>query len=130
MENYGDELFKGANAKLFEFSKVLRKTQTDAENLIWQSLRNRKVLGFKFRRQHPLDKYIADFYCYEAKLVIEIDGGIHDQHENAEHDKNRTYELEELGITIIRFTNEMVNSNLEIVLSKIKSYLLSKNLTP
>ncbi|MCX2574801.1 endonuclease domain-containing protein [Pedobacter sandarakinus] len=130
MENYGDELFKGANAKLFEFSKVLRKTQTDAENLIWQSLRNRKVLGFKFRRQHPLDKYIADFYCYEAKLVIEIDGGIHDQNENAEHDKNRTYELEELGITIIRFTNEMVNSNLDKVLSTIKSYLQSKNLTP
>jgi very-short-patch-repair endonuclease len=129
MANYGDELFKGANSKLFEFSKTLRKTQTDAEEIIWQSLRNRKILGFKFRRQHPLDKYIADFYCYEAKLIVEIDGGIHNKNENQEYDKNRSYELEEMGITVIRFTNEMVNSDLAKVLSDIRSYL-QKNLTP
>lgn len=129
MENYGDELFKGANPKLFEFSKILRKTQTDAEDTIWQSLRNRKILGFKFRRQHPLGNYIADFYCYEAKLVIEIDGGIHNQPENKEYDENRSIELEELGIRVIRFTNEMVNSDLNKVLDIIKEHL-QKHLTP
>lgn len=129
MENYGDELFKGANPKLFEFSKILRKTQTNAEDMIWQCLRNRKVLGFKFRRQHPIGKYIADFYCYEAKLVIEIDGGIHNGIENQEYDKNRSFELEELGISVIRFTNEEVKKELEKVLSNIKAHL-QKNLTP
>ncbi|TKC06494.1 DUF559 domain-containing protein [Pedobacter polaris] len=130
MENYGDELFKGANSKLFEFSKILRKTQTDAEEIVWQSLRNRKILGFKFRRQHPLDKYIADFYCYEAKLIIEIDGGVHNQNENQEYDKNRSYELEEMGIRVIRFTNELVKGNLDNVLNTIKEHLQNKNLTP
>ena len=129
MENYGDELFKGANPKLFEFSKILRKTQTDAEDIIWQSLRNRKMLGFKFRRQHPLQKYIADFYCHEAKLVIEIDGGIHNQIENKEHDNGRSFELEELGITVIRFTNKEVEDNLEKVLNSIKKHL-QKYLNP
>jgi len=123
MENYGDDLFKGANHKLFEFSKVLRKTQTDAEEIIWQSLRNRNILGFKFRRQHPLDKYIADFYCHEAKLIIEIDGGIHNQIDNKEYDKYRSYELEELGIEVLRFTNEEVNKNLQMVLNVIRGFL-------
>lgn len=129
MENYGDELFKGANPKLFEFSKILRKTQTDTEDIIWQSLRNRKILGFKFRRQHPLGKYIADFYCFEAKLVIEIDGGIHNQAENKEYDNGRSFELEELGIIVIRFTNKEVEDNLENVLNSIKKHL-QKHLTP
>ena len=123
MENYGDDLFKGANHKLFEFSKVLRKTQTDAEEIVWQSLRNRNILGFKFRRQHPLDKYVADFYCHEAKLIIEIDGGIHNQIENKEYDERRTYDLGELGITVLRFKNEEVNENLEMVLNVIRGNL-------
>jgi len=123
MENYGDDLFKGANHKLFEFSKILRKTQTDAEIIIWQCIRNRNILGFKFRRQHPLDKYIADFYCHEAKLIIEIDGGIHNQVDNKEYDKNRSLELHELGINVIRFTNEEVNENLEKVLNVIRGVL-------
>jgi len=123
MENYGEDLFKGANAKLFEFSKALRKAQTEAEDIIWQELRNRKLLGFKFRRQHPLNKYIADFYCYEAKLVIEIDGGIHNQLENREYDKNRSHELQRIGIEVIRFTNEQINCNLNEVLMAIKGNL-------
>ena len=123
MENYGDDLFKGASHKLFEFSKVLRKAQTDAEDTIWQNLRNRNILGFKFRRQHPLNKCIADSYCHEAKLIIEIDGGIHNQVDVSEHDKNRTYELAELGIHVLRFTNEEVNGSLEIILNTIRDYL-------
>lgn len=123
MENYNDKLFKGAGAKLFEFSNILRKTQTEAEEVMWQNLRNRKVLGFKFRRQHPLDKYIADFYCHEAKLVIEIDGGIHDLPEHQEYDKKRSSDIEEMGIKVIRFTNKAVNEDLQEVLNAIKNYL-------
>jgi very-short-patch-repair endonuclease len=123
MEDYKDKLFQGANSKLFEFSKALRQKQTEAEDIMWQCLRNRKILGFKFRRQHPLDKYIADFYCYEVKLVVEVDGGIHNRLENREYDKGRSDELRELGITVIRFTNEEVSDHLEMVLNVIRGYL-------
>jgi len=123
MEKYGDELFKGANHKLFEFSRVLRKVGTDAEDILWQCLRRKQLNGFKFRRQHPLDKYIADFYCYEARLVIEVDGEIHNEAENKEYDNGRSFELEELGITVLRFTNEEINENLEMVLGVIKRHL-------
>ena len=88
MEEHKNNLFHGANSKLFEFSKALRKNQTETEEIIWQCLRNRKLLNFKFRRQHPLHQYISDFYCHEAKLIIEIDGGIHNNPENQEYDQN------------------------------------------
>ena len=123
MANYEDELFKGANHKLFEFSKVLRKTATETEDVLWQSLRRKQLNGFKFRRQHPLDKYIADFYCHDAQLVVEVDGEIHNTEENKEYDKGRSYELKELGITVIRFTNEEVTENLNMVLNVIKRHL-------
>jgi very-short-patch-repair endonuclease len=123
MEDYKDKLFHGANPKLFEFSQVLRRNQTEAEDIIWQCLRNRKILNFKFRRQHPVHHYIADFYCHEAKLIIEIDGGIHNNPENQEYDNNRSNELKDIGITVIRFKNEEVNGNLDEVLNRIKGYL-------
>lgn len=123
MEGYKDNLFHGANSKLFEFSKALRRNQTEAEEIIWQCLRNRKILNFKFRRQHPVGKYIADFYCHEAKLIIEVDGEIHNNPENQEYDQNRTDQLNEIGITVIRFTNEDVNNNLDEVINAIKVHL-------
>ena len=123
MEEYKKNLFYGANSKLFEFSKALRKNQTETEEIIWQCLRNRKLLNFKFRRQHAVHKFIADFYCHEAKLIIEIDGGIHNNPENQEYDQNRTIELMKIGITVIRFTNEEVNNSLDRVINAIKSCL-------
>ena len=123
MDDYKDKLFHGANSKLFEFSKALRKNQTEAEEIMWQCLRNRKILNFKFRRQHPVHKFIADFYCPEAKLIIEIDGGIHNHHENQKYDQHRADELKAIGITIIRFTNEDVNNNLNEVINVIKRYI-------
>lgn len=128
MKDYKDVLFHGANPKLFEFSQALRRNKTEAEDIIWQCLRNRKILNFKFRRQHPVHKYIADFYCHEAKLIIEIDGGIHHNTKNQEYDTNRSNELKEIGITVIRFKNEEVNGNLDEVLNMIKGYL--QNLNP
>nr|WP_316827778.1 DUF559 domain-containing protein [Pedobacter miscanthi] len=65
MADYKDNLFDGANSKLLEFSKALRRNQTEAEEMMWQCLRNRKILNFKFTRQHPVNKHIGDFYCHE-----------------------------------------------------------------
>lgn len=107
----------------------LRKRQTPAEAKLWQALRNRKLCGKKFLRQQPiifeLDGnrrfFVADFYCHEAKLVIEVDGGIHETQK--EYDKLRTHIINTLGIRVIRFKNEEVIHSLKDTLAKIKACL-------
>ncbi len=96
----------------------LRKNQTPQEILLWSRLR-REQLGFKFRRQHSIGGYIADFYCPIKKLVIEIDGLQHLV--NQEYDENRSKYLEGLSIKVIRFTNVEINTNLDGVVNKIIS---------
>jgi len=118
-DSYDDNLHKGAIGKLYEYSRELRQASTDAEKLLWAELRNRKLNGLKFRRQHPIDKYIADFYCHERKLVIELDGAIHDEKENIDYDKARTFELKDLSINVLRFRNDEVINNTDGVLQKI-----------
>ena len=93
---------------------------TKAEKILWEALRNRRLNNCKFRRQHALENYVADFYCHEAKLVIELDGGIHGEQEQKEYDRDRTSVLKEDGLKVIRFKNEEVVSNLEVVLDKIR----------
>jgi very-short-patch-repair endonuclease len=112
-------LYLGASRKTFSNARNLRSNLTKAEELLWQNLRNRRLKGFKFRRQHPIAGYIADFYCHEARLVIEIDGGIHDLSDYQEHDIGRTIELEKLGIKVIRFKNKEILSDPEKVLNNI-----------
>ncbi|MGN0186957.1 MAG: endonuclease domain-containing protein [Paludibacteraceae bacterium] len=121
MQFYEDkDMFYGAHSALFEKASMLRSTMTHAETLLWNKLKNRQ-LGVKFRRQHPLDIFIADFYCHACKLVIEIDGDIHNfQHE---YDIGRTAELQRYGIRVIRFTNEDVESHIEQVVERIKQVL-------
>lgn len=92
---------------------------TQAEKSLWEVLRNRQVKNFKFRRQHPLINYIVDFCCDEKKLIIEIDGSIHDLAENVEYDKQRQVELESAGYTVIRFENKEVLKNISYVVNKI-----------
>jgi very-short-patch-repair endonuclease len=103
----------------FEKAHALRQNMTEAEKILWNELKNRKFMGLKFRRQHPIHRYIGDFYCHEKKLIIEVDGGIHDQEEINEHDLNRTAELDRLGISVIRFKNEQVFNQLDQVLHEI-----------
>jgi len=79
--------------------------------------------GIRFRRQHPVRNFIVDFYCHSAYLVIEIDGSIHREEEQAERDVNRTYDLESLGLHVIRFTNEEVISDIDNVLKTIENKL-------
>jgi cyclase len=117
------KMFFGANNIIFENAKYLRKNMTEAEKLLWSNLKSRP-LGFKFRRQHPMAFFIADFYCHRAKLVIELDGSIHNLEEVRIRDIERQRIIEELGIKVIRFTNKQVFQNLEVVLKEINDYLL------
>ena len=99
-------------------AREMRHTQTPAESELWRALRNRQFL-YKFRRQHPIDRFIVDFYCAEAKLLVEVDGASHLEPDQQEYDKLRSEYLEELGYKVIRFTNEEVKFNIEGVISEI-----------
>ena len=104
-------------------ARNLRNNQTTAEQLLWSKLRSRGFSGFKFRRQHPIDHYILDFYCHEARLGIEIDGGHHANEDISEKDKQRTAYLSEKGIHIIRFWNDDVLKHTDEVLAEIDANL-------
>jgi very-short-patch-repair endonuclease len=116
-------MFYGASPFIFEKARELRKSMTESEQLLWQHLKKRQLNGYKFRRQHPMAKFIADFYCHSVKLVIEVDGGIHRIKDRKEYDILRTNELDQLGVTVIRFTNEEVENNIELVLKKIAAVI-------
>ena len=110
--------------------RELRKSQTNAEKIFWEAVRNRKFTGLKFYRQYPIfydytgreTFYIADFFCFEKKLVIEIDGTMHDYRKK--QDEMRTDIINLLGVEVIRFKNEEIEKNLERVLEKIKKKLV------
>jgi very-short-patch-repair endonuclease len=103
-------------------ARALRKNQTDVELLLWQQLRNRRLCGYKFRRQFPITPYIADFACLELKLIIELDGGQHADQTN--YDSQRSMFLEQRGFKIIRFWNNEVIGNIESVLEAIRLVIL------
>ena len=88
--------------------KSLRQNLTDAEHKLWQELRGRRLRGFKFRRQHPIEHYVADFACISVKLIIEVDGATHSEAPELEYDEKRTLFLQSLGWHVIRFTNTEV----------------------
>ena len=114
------DMFYGATPILFSFARELRSNLTEAENALWQKLKKNQ-LGVRFKSQHPLYKYIADFYCHKAKLVIEIDGEYH--RKQKEYDVDRSHDLEQLGIRVIRFSNSEVIEDLDQVVSKIRKVL-------
>jgi len=118
-KTYPLTLHHDAPASTHDLAKNLRKVETEAEKLLWQEIRNRKCGGLKFRRQHPFKKLVLDFYCHEIGLVIEVDGGIHDSPDVRERDINRTSELENVGVKVIRFRNEDVLNNMDRVLKSI-----------
>ena len=118
-----DDMFFGATPTIFQHAEVLRSQMTSAEGKLWEQLAGKKMDGFKFRRQHPINIFIADFYCHQKKLVIELDGGIHNEQDQSEYDIGRSEELTKLGIKVIRFTNEEVMNNMESVLKSIREML-------
>ena len=107
-------------------ARRLRRTQTDAESKLWAKLRARQIGGVKFRRQHPIGPYVADFCCLEHSLIIEIDGGQHA--EQMQSDQSRTAVLKLQGFRVLRFWNNEVLANIEAVLEQI--YQALKNPHP
>jgi len=112
-----DRRAKKKTADLTERARALRADQTPMEATLWRRLRAGRLCGFKFRRQFPVGRYIADFACVEAKLIVEIDGDTHfGRHA---HDAERTRQINELGYAVIRVFNEDVRKNVEGVLEYI-----------
>ena len=108
---------------LLNLARELRAKQTPAEAPLWQLLRKRQLFGFKFRRQHQFGDYITDFYCHEARLVIECDGSVHDPNEQWHHDQNRDAYMIAQGLRVLRFTNKQIINHTETVLEEISKYL-------
>jgi cyclase len=117
-------MFMGASNLIFQNAHALRNNMTPAEIILWGHLKGSQ-LGAKFRRQHPLGIYIADFYCHQHKIVIELDGSIHDVPEIAINDIERQLNIENDGIKVLRFKNEEIFSQLEKVLETIKQTISS-----
>lgn len=103
---------------ILQNARELRQPQTPAEATLWRQLRDRK-LDYKFRRQHPIDRFIIDFYCAAARLCIEIDGDSHTHQSQEAYDKERTAILEELGYKVIRFTNDNVRYHIDAIIAEI-----------
>jgi len=97
--------------------------------MLWERLRKKKCRNFKFRRQHPIGEFIVDFFCYEAMLVIELDGEVYHDKYQRERDAERTNILNELGIRVLRFKNEAIFNDVEGVLKTIEKALNERNHT-
>ena len=100
-----------------QFARALRQHPTRAEDILWRQLRGSRFNGAKFRRQVPIDRYVVDFYCHAAKLVVELDGKQHEWF--ADYDTGRREVVERLGLRVLRFTNEEVCGDLDAVLARI-----------
>ncbi len=115
--------FYGASPEIFRRAKLLRSNLTEAEKILWQKLRGNRLNGLHFYRQHPISKFIVDFYCHSLLLIIELDGPIHNKVEALERDENREFELKKLGLKIIRFRNEEVLNDIDAVIKQIDTYI-------
>ena len=111
------------NKNLKEFSRKLRNHSTPGEILLWKKLRAGTMKNYTFNRQKPLGRYIVDFYCKPANLVIEIDGAYHLENEQKIKDDLRQKVLEEMGLNFIRFSEQQVRKDMEMVLKAIENYL-------
>jgi len=109
-------------------ARRVRREQTDAERALWFRLRDRRLNGWKFRRQFPIDRFVADFFCADAHLIVELDGGQHAA--RTKHDSQRTRVLEAMGYLVLRFWNNDVHQNMDGVLEVISATLGSHRSEP
>ena len=116
----------GATARTLQLAGDLRRAMTEAEKMLWQRLRDRQLNGYRFRRQHPVNEFVVDFFCYEAMLAIEVDGAVHKDSYQQERDTERTRILNRFGIRVVRITNTEVETEMERVIERIKENLLLK----
>ena len=105
------------------FARTLRRNQTKTEKVVWEILRKRKFMNYKFRRQHVVEGFVLDFYCCELKLSIEIDGGIHLKRKD--YDRLRQEVIESEGISVIRITNDEIAEDKRSILRKIRRLLMT-----
>ena len=110
---------------LKDFAKENRREMTESERVLWEKLRKLNC-GYHFRRQHPIGDYIADFICLKRKLVIEVDGGYHNEPIQQQDDQVRTEFMERKGYTVIRFKNEEISNDLQEVIMRIKEQLFNE----
>lgn len=109
-------------------ARKLRRNSTDVERRLWHRIRDKQIDEFRFRRQRPIGRYIVDFICLEAKLIVELDGGQHATSD--EYDKSRTAFLESLGYRVVRFWNNEVTENMDGVLQRLHENLLRSRTNP
>lgn len=128
MEELDKTMYFRAKADILEAARILRKTMTIPEKLLWDKLKEKQINGLRFRRQHPIEFFIADFYCHQIRLVVEIDGEIHSQQE--EYDDGRSAEMEKFDIRVIRFKNWEVENDIENVIIKIITVINERLKTP
>jgi very-short-patch-repair endonuclease len=121
-------MYYGAKPETFAAAKILRDNMTSSEKLLWERLKSKQVCGLRFRRQHPISFFIADFYCHEARMVIEIDGEIHKQ--KKEYDDGRSAEMEKYYIKVIRFTNSEVENNIDAIIRITENEIKSRIQSP
>lgn len=113
-------MFYGANPSIFEKAKMLRSNMTSHEKRLWEELNANKIMGLRFKAQHPVDAFVADFYCHKLKLVIEVDGHSHDSENQSAYDQNRNVIMNNLGITVLRFRNDQIENDINNVIEIIK----------
>jgi len=114
-------MYFGATPDIFKKAKELRRYETEAEKMLWAKLSRNQILGLQFRRQHPINRFIVDFYCVKIKLVIEVDGSIHELPENKVYDIGRSQILNDFGIVVIRFLNDQIIDDIESTIIKIRN---------
>ena len=114
-------MYFGAKPEIFKLAKKLRKLETETEKQLWSRLNKNQIIGLQFRRQHPINRFIADFYCPKIKMIIEVDGSIHELPEYQSHDIGRSEVLNDFGITVIRFTNEQIIEKTDSTVEEIKT---------
>lgn len=112
------------NPNLKERARQLRRNPTPGERRLWKYLKGDALMGYDFHRQKPIDNFIVDFFCYQLKLVVELDGPYHTKEVQAEKDRARDARLEELGIQVIRFTEKEVFLDLNNVLRTLENFIL------
>lgn len=124
-----ENMYYGASHLIFQRAEQLRNKMTPAEEILWKIL-HINAWKVKFRRQHPIWQYIADFYCHKLKLVIELDGSVHDVDEVKKNDTDREKHLRDFGITVLRFSNTEIFKNISLVLEKISQTVEQLNSPP
>jgi very-short-patch-repair endonuclease len=111
------------NKNLKQYARQLRNNSTKAEIKLWQYLKGKQIMGYDFHRQKPIDNYIVDFFCNKIMLSIEVDGYTHSIEKVFEKDIQKVQKLNELGITVLRFSDEEVMENIEGVIEGIKNHI-------